>query len=202
MLEQLNSIEDFIKIRQKCFFCEAPLKCHLTNYIGIRETGVPILNCPLKNGKFCFDISHTTFSYTISASGILDIETHIIKFVLDSQDDLDLNEKVVKQAFIELRPYIQLYCPKRNCPEKYNVASNTLRASKLENGWFIHPPAMNYESFQTGKLLVMNDYGYSNTNIYSSVNDEADPLVVPIMDFGAMGKDKVLMRVKTYATFS
>jgi hypothetical protein len=217
MSELFPSIRYFIESRQKCFFCDANLKCRLSNFIGIRESGMPLLNSPLEKDRFIFDISRTSPSYTVEALGTLDIQNN--KLIFDMKGELAHNvilhknnlgewrtvavdNMVVKEAFIDLRPYIQQYCPKRNCLQKYTIASSTLRASSLENGWFIHPISTYYESFKTGKLLVMNDYAHSNTSIFSMVKESAEPLVVPLMDLGAMGKRKALTRVHTLITFS
>lgn len=203
MSKLFTCIDDFIQSRQKCFFCEANLKCRLSNFIGVRETGVPLLNSPLKDGKFIFNICHTAPSYTLNATGMLNTSSNVMTFSLDPQQKTtQLDEKVMEEAFIDLRPYIQQYCPKRNCAQKYNISSSTLLISAVKGAWLIHPLATYYEIFTTGKLVVMNDYFYSNTKIHSLNNENADPLIVPLLDFHALGKNKLLIRAQTLATFS
>jgi hypothetical protein len=204
MSELFPNIVDFIRVRERCFFCGAKLRCRLSNFIGIRESGMPLLNSPLEEGKFIFDISRTSPSYTVEAVGTLDIHNNKLFFDMKGLEyqTLTTDNMVAKETFIDLRPHIQLYCPKRKCPYQYTVASNIFRAGQIEGGWLVFPFKLYYESFVSGKLWVQNDYVSSRTNIFSIMNEEAEPIVVPLLDFNAMGKDKLLTRIKTLVVFS
>lgn len=205
MPQLFPNIVDFIKVREKCFFCGAKLRCRLSNFIGIRESGMPLLNSPLEEGRFIFDIAYTSPSCAVEALGTIDIQNNKLVFDIKGAGEWEtpaMDNMVAKEAFIDLRPHIQLYCPKRKCPFQYTVASNIFRAGQIKGGWLILPFKLYYESFVSGKLWVQNDYVSSHTNIFSIMNEEADPIVVPLLDFEMMGKEKLLTRIKTLVVFS
>jgi hypothetical protein len=206
MSDLFPNITDFVRCKEKCFFCDSKLECRLTNFIGLDKGGVPLINAPLKDGKFTFNFSRTTPTYTVKAEGIIDIRTNAMVFTVEPVETTEempyVDNLVAKAAFLDLRPHVQLYCSYKKCSHQYTIAGNTLRAEQIRHGWLVLPFQLYYESFVEGKLWIQNDYIHGSTYIYSRVKKEANPLVVPLMDFENMGKKKVLIRIKTYATFS
>jgi hypothetical protein len=204
MTDLYPAIIDFLKCRESCFFCGSRLKCRLSNFIGIGDNTLPIINAPLKDSKFLFDISYTSPTFTIKAEGAIDSRTNAMIFIMKSFDTgtPNLDETFVKQVFIDMKPHIQLYCPKKKCPYQYTVASNFFHAGTIKHGWLILPFKMYYESFVLGNLWIQNDYANNCTNIHSRSKEQADPLIVPLQDFELMGKDKLVNRIRTLVTFS
>jgi hypothetical protein len=196
------NVVEFSKCKQACFFCDSKLKCRLTNFIGL-SNDLPIINAHPDGDVISFDINHITPSYQIKADVTLDIKTNILTFMLKSESETPgLDAAVVRSAFSEMRPHIQLYCSSRKCRYQYTVASDIIRYMVAKSGWVIAPLDLYYESFVTGNLWVQNDYTKQKVNIYSRFRVDAEPITNKLMDFQAMGKEKVLNRIKTLVVFS
>jgi len=196
---------EFTKLRDKCLFCGGLLRASLTNYINPKENGLlPILDATISDGKFEFQIKRTTQSYDIRADGVIDIRANALVFTLpaDSETPL-LDQHVVKQAFSDLKPHIELVCNNKKCKNEYSLSSYIIDIIRLKqvNAWMILPVRLFLETFKTNKLVVQNDWVTEKTHIYSRLNEDIDPLKVPFMDFGAMGKTKLLTRIQTLVTF-
>jgi hypothetical protein len=205
--KSFENILEFTKVKEKCLFCETPLRACLTNFVGYKHGGIPILNEPIVKDRFSFLIRHTTPSLDIRADAVIDVSANIL--VLKLYDDSiteRLDEYVAKQALDDMKPYIELYCPSKSCKNEYYISSYNLKInnSKATKGvcWIIEPLTLFLESFKTHSVLVQNDWIRQETNIYSIAHEDAKPIKVPFMDFEAMGKDKLLTRISTYVTFS
>lgn len=205
-MEQFDfpSILEFTKAKEKCLFCEAPLRASLTNFIGIHKNGLPFLNVTIDQARFPFEIKHTTQSYDVRALCVIDIVTNKMVLTVPDSETPSIDQQVAKQAFTELKPHIELHCPNQKCKNRYTLSSYILDAQKIPGAaaWQIPPLKLFLESFKTSKLVVQNDWIKRDTNIYSIANEDAEPIKVPFMDFEAMGKTKLLNRVQTLVTFS
>jgi hypothetical protein len=206
MTDKYPHIIDFLKVRETCLFCGAKLWCRLTNFSRHEGDDLPILNAPLKDNFFTFSIDHTTPDYTVRAEGNIDIRSNIMLLQVESlTPELStptIDVFVSYQTFIDLKPHIQLYCPKKDCSQQYTVASDVLKADLSDEGWLIRPFPLFLEGFVTGTLWVGNNYLQNTTYIESIKNDSANPIMVPLMDFKTMGSKKLLTRVKTIAVWS
>lgn len=205
-MEQFDfpSILEFTKAKEKCLFCGIALRASLTNFIGVHKNGLPYLNVTIDRARFPFEIKHTTQSYDVRAQCVIDIVTNKMVLTVPDSNTPSIDQQVAKQAFIELKPHIELHCPNQKCKNRYTLSSYILDAQKIPGtvAWQIPPLKLFLESFKTNKLVVQNDWIKRDTNIYSIANEDADPIKVPFMDFEAMGKDKLLNRVQTLVTFS
>jgi hypothetical protein len=181
------------------------MRAELSNFIGVRRKGLPILSVPVENGKFDFHIKHTTTTYDVSADGVIDIESNVLIFFLSTEADTpNLDQHVAKQAFDDLKPHVDLYCPNKKCKHHYHLSSYIFEIKRHPNlnVWIISPLKLFLESFKAGNLNVQNDWRKEETNIYSLINEDAEPIKFPIIDFEEMGKDKLLTRIQTLVTFS
>lgn len=204
MQKHYSNILEFTKVKETCLFCQSPLRAVLTNFIGPRKNGIPIINAPLKDDKFIFDLRHTTETYSIEARGIIDINTNVLKFEITNPTETPTTDQALaRQAFGDLKPHVELYCPNKRCDVKYNLCSDvfTWRHSAIR-GDKIMPLKLYLECFKTGKLNVQNDCFQNMTFIYSIANEDADPISVPMLDFEEMGRDKLLVRIKTLVVWS
>lgn len=207
MKKYFDNILEFTKLKEKCLFCESSMRAELSNFIGVRRKGLPLFNSPVEHGKFNFHIKHTTSSYDISADGIIDIESSVLMFFLPIDDESptpNLDQHVAKQAFDDLKPYVDLFCPNKKCKYQYHLSSYILDIKRhpVLNVWNISPIKLFLEGFHTGNLNVQNDWRKEETDIYSLLNEDAEPIKVPIMDFEEMGKEKLLTRIATIVTFT
>jgi hypothetical protein len=202
---ELYSIADFICCRKSCFFCEAPLNSRLSNFMGLDDDGLPLLNSPIKDGKISFHIAHTIPSFSVEADGVIDIRTNILSLTPKNRNTITptIDDFLAKQSFLELEPHIRLFCSGKDCPHDYTAASNTFTVNKIRQGyWKISTCYLYYESFVIGHLWIQNNYFFNKVYIHSIDKPDIDPLVFPIMDLKTMGKTKVLNRIKTLVTFS
>ena len=207
MKKQFDKILDFTKVKEKCFFCNGALRPRLVNFLGLRKSGLPIINSAMENNRFTFTIKHTTENYDIEAEGRIDARTNGLVFLpADNSETPFLDQQVIKQVFDDLWPHIELYCCNKQCKYHYYLASYKLETFKLNNinAFMVGPGPVKLfiEQFQTGNSIVINDWMREKTSIYSSTNEDADPLITPLIDFEEMGCDKLLTRIGTIVTYS
>lgn len=204
MAEVFNTIIDFIRCRGRCFFCSSQLKCRLTNFVGIKEDNLPLLNAPLIDNKFSFNLSYTSSTSTVEAFGILDINTNVLSFT-DKNRHIQNPGWIILRTLKDLRPYIQLYCSKRKCPHLYTVASDILYFNeKMENGYDydITKYVLYYESFVKGDWQIWNDHINCEANIYLRNNPNMKPISMPWVDLTTVEPVKLLNRIQTIVNFS
>ncbi|HEY5267591.1 MAG TPA: hypothetical protein VII94_00450 [Candidatus Saccharimonadales bacterium] len=200
MQKKFDCIYDFTKIREQCLFCDRTLRATLTNFIGIKKNGIPILNSPLKDGYFKLHVKHTTENYSVEANVTIDTKTNVLS--LSEESDFD-SHVLVRQALEDLMPYVSLYCPNRQCKYKYAISSDILKFDLYGTySYHILPNNVYIEVFRTNKLLVLNDWIYASTEICSIINEDALPIRIPFLDFISMDKDKLLNRIQTFVIFS
>jgi hypothetical protein len=204
--DKFESILEFTKFKSECVFCKTPLRIHLTNFIGLRDTGIPIVKSPLENGRFEFKIEHTTPSFKINADVFIDISKNVIMFNNFTNGELpSIDEHVVKQTFEEYRPYVELYCPSKKCGLNYHVQGYWFKLRKVHPAaghWLIEPFALHLEGVRVKNYVVHNYSQNKETYIYSRNNEDAQPLLIPMVDFSTMSKDKLITRIQTLVTFS
>lgn len=148
-------------------------------------------------------MEHVTPLWRINASITIDIKTNTLVFGKSGVSDTPaIDAAMVRAAFSEMRPHIQLYCSNRKCIYQYTVASDIIRYSQKNPGWGIDPLDLYYESFVTGNLWVQNNYINQKVCIFSRVNVDAEPITSKLLDFQDMGKNRVLNRVRTLVVFS
>jgi len=204
--DKFESILEFTKLKRECVFCKTPLRIRLTNFIGLRDTGIPIINTALEKNRFEFKIEHTTSSFKINADVFIDPSKNVIIFSNFTNGELpSIDEHLVKQTFEDYRPYIELYCPSKKCGLSYHMQGYWFKLKKIHSvagHWQIEPFGLHLEGVRI-KNYVVHNYTYEkNTFIYSRNNEDAQPLQVPMVDFSAMSKDKLITRIQTLVTFS
>ena len=206
MQKIFGNILEFTKLKNKCLFCDGALRASLTNYINPRESeSLPVLDATIDSSWVSFRINHTTQSYDIKADGVIDITNNKLVFGLPPDSDMPLlDQHVAKQAFVELCPCVVLACNNRKCKYKYSISTTRLDAKRLfnMNAWEIQPLKLLFESFRTGNSTVLNDWIFESTQIYSRLNEDAEPLRVGFINFETMDKEKLINRIKTLVTFS
>jgi len=205
-MDKFESIAEFTKLRQECVFCKTPLRVHLTNFVGLTDTGLPVFNAPLKDGRFEFKIEHTTPSFKINAGVFIDIGNNILIFDNFTNGELpSIDEHVVKQTFEDYRPHIELYCPSKKCGLSYHLMGQSIRLKKVHpvtGMWTIQPFSLSVEGARVKNYVVHNNWHSNKTFIYSRNNEEAKPIQAPLVDFTTMDKQKLITRIQTIVTFS
>ena len=196
-----RNIADFTNCRSNCVFCDTKLRARLLSFNTRDE--IPILNSPIDLSKesVTFKIDHTTPEWRIIARGELNLQNNGLSItMLRESETPSIDIYNAKNAFVNATPHIQLYCPNRKCKQDYTIASGILTLGHMTE--YMSPPFLYYESFASGNLWVQNDYPHHKTYIYSRLNENAKPLVYPMLNFQAMGKDRLLNRIKTLVVFS
>jgi len=206
VIDKFESIVEFTQLRQECVFCKTPLRAHLTNFVGFNETGIAIIDAPLREGKFEFKIEHTTPSFKINANVFIDAKQNTLIFDNFTNGELPaIDEHVVKQTFEDYRPHVELYCPSRKCGLSYHLWGQSIRLKKTHHVagiWAIQPFGLILEGARVKNYVVHNDWHNKKTFIYSRNNEEAKPIQTPLIDFTTMDKQKLITRIQTIVTFS
>jgi hypothetical protein len=193
------------------------MRAILSNFLGLRNTGMPLLNCPIKNDKIHFTVNHTTDNMDVKATGTIDITDNslVLNGTTSEHDRILLIEDegrrhlflygeryFAQQAFESLSPHIELSCSNKKCKFNYYLSGDIIQCHLDPLGWRVKPFLLFQETFSTETLWVQNNWIYNETYIYPLDKHNAEPLKVPLMDFEAMDKQKLLTRIATLVVFS
>lgn len=197
--KDFETVQEFTKFKEACFFCQEKLKVKLSSFHG----NPPRINAPLKNGELSFKLSHVTQEYELEAKGVLDIRTNALVFRTGG-DTPSIDNNLALEIFENQRPTIELYCTNSKCKYQYHICTSPLRciSAAKEKPWAVKHPRLWFEGYVEKNIVVHNDHLLGKTMIYVRNNEFADPITIPILDWEAMGKDKLLNRIKTLVTFS
>lgn len=197
---------DFINLKKNCIFCQTPLRVNLSNYLGVKMNGLPVISAPLEDGLFKFHFKHTTPDFSIKADITMQPSTNIVIFDNFTNGDLpNVDAYTVKKAFEEHSPLVELYCASRSCKSKYHLLSEPLtmiKVAKVTKAYQVLPFKLFLEGFRVKSLMVSNIQTDAKTSIHSLKNEDADPLRVDKIDFESMSKEKLFTRIQTLVTFS
>jgi hypothetical protein len=203
--KSFDTILDFTKIKDKCLFCNSPLRACLTHFMSWRKCDLPAIHSVIKNGKFSFPMNITTDSYSIKSDCVVDAATNKLTINIPESLTGAVDQHLVRDNINGLTPYIELYCPYKLCKKQYYLASYKLdiKFYQDEDSWYwnILEPKLFLESFKTNNFLVQNDWIREETNIYSITNEDAEPIKTSLIDFAALG-DNLINRIQTIAVFS
>lgn len=216
MEESFEYISDFIKCRELCIFCKTPLRPTVTNFIGTDGNGSAIICANLEDGKFSFSFEHIGSSYQLESNVVIYPDKNTLEFsfvpntsaIIPNIDLLPMSftdEYVIRQNIDNVKPYIELVCINEKCNMGYHLCSDSFKLTKIgaaKSIWHIAPLKLFLESFKTKTLIVQNDWLEKTTRIYSSKNEDADPIKYPLIKFEDMDKDKLLNRIQLLVTFS
>lgn len=204
--DNFEKMTDFIKLKKQCIFCQTPLRVNLTNFMGIFENGLPLLNVPLEDGLFKFELKHTTAEFSLKADITLQPSTNMVVFDNFTNGELpNIDAHLVARVFEELKPTLELYCGSKSCKTKYHLTTHPLKmikVSKVSRVWQILSPKIFMESFRVRRLNVLNIWPDKETWIYNMKNEDAEPLRLSMIDFESMTKEHLFTRIQTLVTFS
>lgn len=205
-MNKFDTIAGFTKCRETCVFCNTTLRIILTNYVGVSGQGIPIINAPLKNDRFEFKIKHTTPSFEVKSDVFISTTNNALIFENFTNGEMPaIDDNLAKQVFEDYGPHFELYCPSKKCGLGYYIASWPIKLKKVHpvvGMWYIEPFAVFTENVKVGNYVVANNWESKLSNIYSRKNIDAKPIVVPMVDFSTMNKEKLITRIKTLVTFS
>lgn len=190
-MEYFNFIEDFIKFKQFCPFCDNKLTPLLTNF-NIYSSDFSNTNGKYKNNFFNFKLRYITSNLYINCSTSLNTINNKIIF--------DQNHNNICDIFDKISPHIELYCSKRSCKFKYYIASDILKCEENNNSYFIKPLKLYFECFNFEKLWIQNNFQHNEANIFINTTGLPVPLTMPILDF-TMSKDILFNKIKTRMNF-
>lgn len=211
-----GSILGFTKSYEKCLFCKAKLKSRLTSFDCFpSDDQMPILNSHIDDKEeISCEISHTTPSYSLIAKVFIDIKLNTLALSVSKKDGViempSIDKAVIKQVFLSTNPHIQLYCPKKDCPYDYTIASNICTLLKFPgidkesttSVYQISPCELSYESFVIDKFWVQNHFIFNKTYIYSLEQTDLNPITVALMSCKNKSEQSIINRVKTLIIFS
>src|SRR5471030_2208091 len=101
--KKYETIEDFIKIKEKCIFCYQNLKPILTNLFGHQVPNIPDIVSSLYNNQFQFRIKYDAFHYDFDAQITINVRDNRFSFyyVKSSKNCLD---SYITNAFVSMKP--------------------------------------------------------------------------------------------------
>jgi len=205
-VDKFETIADFVKCKETCVFCKTPLRTTITNYVGVSGQGIPIINAPLKNDRFEFKIKHTTPDFEAKADVFILIGQNALFFDNFTNGEFpSIDEHLIKRVFEDYGPHFELYCPSKQCGLGYFIATWPIKLKKthpVAGMWYIEPFGMFTENVKIGNYVVANNWDTKQSCIYSRKNIDANPIKVPMVDFSATTKEKLITRIKTLVTFS
>lgn len=205
-MDKFDIITDFVKCKEFCVFCNTPLKAVITNYVGVSGHGIPVINAPLKNDRFEFNIKHTTPNFDAKADVTILIDQNTLFFDNFTNGEFpSIDEHLIRSVFESYGPHFELFCPSRKCGMGYYISSLPIRLTKIHTVagmWNIAPFGMFNESVKIGSYIVSNNWAKKQSLIYSRKNIEASPITVPMVDFTTTTKEKLITRIKILVTFS
>jgi hypothetical protein len=208
MIEKKHrTIEDFIKIKDKCIFCQQFLTPILTNLFGHQIPNIPDIVSCLYNDQFQFRIKYDAFYYSFDANITIDIKDNrfISYYINASANCLD---NYVTNAFLSMKPYIELVCENKECRMGYYLQSSFVT---MDDNRTIKQITLLSENFILDKWLVSNYsdyYKYSNINHYTWIyprthsSDPGNGISCPHLDFETIPKDKLINKIRTIVNFS
>jgi len=206
MTDKFESILEFTKLKEECVFCKTPLRAHLTNFVGLNEVGLAIINAPLKDSRIDFKIEHTTPSFKINADVFIDATKNVLIFDNYTNGELPaIDDHVIKQTFEDYRPYMELYCPSKKCGLNYHLCGHYIKLKKVhpvQGMWSVQPFKLLLEGVRVKNYVIHNDWHGQKTRIYSRNNSDAKPIEIALVDFTTMDKQKLITRIQTIVTFS
>jgi hypothetical protein len=204
MIRTTGTIEDFIKIRDNCIFCDQPLIPILTNLIG-NSPNIDNLKSSLHNDQFKFRLKcEETFNYNTSCPVKIDVNICINikdnKFGFFLYGASAARYEDVARVFEGMKPCIELLCDNKNCGMGYYIQSNYM---DINEDNYIDPLGIYLEAFTTGKLWIANCYTTfpGPTWIHSVSNPNAASIDIPRIDFSSYPKGKLVNRIKTIVNF-
>lgn len=205
-MDKFANIIEFTKLKKECVFCQEPLRVVLTNFVGLKDSGIPVIKAPLIDGKFNFRIEHTTARFNVKADVVVDASANVLLFDNFTNGELPaVDEYVVRQTFEDYRPYVELYCTNKRCGLMYHLWSQGLtlkKISSVKGAWSINPFGLILEGAKVKHYIVHNHWDTQKTNIYTLKNEEARPIETAMIDFSKMDKIKLTNRVQMLVTFS
>jgi hypothetical protein len=174
--------------------------------VGLKDAGLPDIKAPLVDGKFSFQIFHTTPRFDVRANVVVDAQTNVLLFTNYTNGELTaVDEFTVKQTFEDYRPYIELYCTNKKCGLLYHLWSHVMQLTKVlgvSGAWSINPVGLILEGAKVKHYIIHNHWDTEKSHIYTLRNSNAKPIEVPMIDFSTMDKTRLTNRVQMLVTFS
>ena len=200
--EYFNAIDGFVKIRDKCPFCQHDITVRLRNFVSGPGNGkLSTINSRLVSDHFVFDFQYVSYSTTIKSKGTINALTNYVSFDLDYDVCTEFDADKVIESFDSICPHVELSCENKACKMEYYLASSIFRFEKLSGFTaLVKPMSLEFESCNVGKLWIQNDPSRQITKIYTRGNEQ--PMQTQYLDFDLFGKDKLINRIKTLVVFS
>jgi hypothetical protein len=207
-----HNIDQLIKYRDKCIFCQTKLKTILTNHINFKN--VPTLSSKFKADQFEFSLTYNAANMDFQVDLRLDAVNNFLVFdkpIVSEHYEKGLCEyfhvfEQVIRTFNDLRIHTETYCPSRKCGLKYYFSSINFyiwNATELPDKKCLIPHIqLSDECFNVGNYWVQNTIYDDKTNIYSTKHPDKDPIIQDLIDFSSLDKDKLLNKIKMLITFS
>lgn len=209
MLYPHDTIEDVTKYQRKCIFCHSRLNISLTGFPERWKDSNFKSKYSIRKKRFDFSFEHYSALGNFKADGWVDAANNFLVFDKPLSSDYLSSEDAFVSAvkiFNDFWLHIRCYCPSRKCERKYQFNTNTFHIHNIG-----HPPDRKClipqvhligETFVAGHYFVMNNLKTLKTEIYSTENIDAQPIILDAIDFSNLPADRLLNKIKTIVAFS
>jgi hypothetical protein len=206
MQTNFKNIEEFLDIKKYCLFCKNKLKITLTNFIGFKNNGNPIIKSKFNKNCFNFQLSNCDSLRTIIDTKI-DIRSNLLSFdIPDTINNKKSESDFIKNFFEKLLPHLEIYCSNRTCKSKhqYYLCSESFSISDqlTDGGYNIKNICLYMESFTINNFWVQNNWSKRKTNIFIKNKINTEPIEFDLLDFNNMNDDRILKKILTLISFS
>lgn len=193
------TLKKVLSYKEECLFCNNKLNIVLSNFIGFKNNGKPILFSKLDKHIFRFTLHDGMNKFKCS----LHCNTNVLSFEINEQvDDL----VPVKNFFEKLCPHLELYCSNKKCASKYDYYLSTdifkFTETKRKNKFKLLPFHFYMEGFTLNNFWIQNDWIRKDLNIYKKNDPDADPIQLHALKFNGLNEEKIIKKIMTLISFS
>lgn len=195
----LISLNQIISSNKKCLFCDKKLNIILSNFIGFKNNGNPILFSKLDHNIFKFNL----FNRDNAVKCSLNVKTGILTFYKSNQDS---DCEFFKNFFEKLCPHLELYCNNKKCSQLYQYYLSTdvfkFDHTKIKNKFKIKKFKLYMESFTINDFWIQNDWIRNDLNIFKKDNPDTNSITYNCINFSNLSSDKIKQKIITLVSFS
>jgi len=209
MLYPHDTIEDATKYQRKCIFCHSRLNISLAGLPKRSKDSNFKSKYGIRKKRFDFSFEHYSALGDLKADGWVDAANNFLVFDKPLSSDYLSPEDVFVSAvkiFNDFWLRVQCYCPNRKCDRKYQFNTNTFHIHNIscspDKKCLIPKIYLLGETFVVGQYFVMNNLTTLKTEIYSTENMDAQPIILDPIDFSHLSAERLLNKIKTIITFS
>jgi len=201
-----SKIKDLLNTKSHCAICGDFLVPYLKERSLSWHKNFPIINSRLNDNSFNFRVKYTSPSLSLDKSCHIDIDSNTFYINSNHQDDsiLDTNMKLldILRVLTDAQVNVELQCCNLKCRNQYYITTTNLKLKINDyHSASIDSIMIDSECYNFSHFWVQNDMIRLETNIYTTNNQYAKPIKVPLIEIVPETKDKIFNKIKTIVNF-